>query len=193
MTSPDHAGQHANVNDAVVAIETAIGTTGAPVLAPLASPTFTGTVTVPDAVNPTDAAQLSDVTDLATVQSVFTRTGAVVAASGDYTAIQVGNVVVTTTQSATPAINTDNGNIFAITALAQAITSMTTNLTGTPVHGQVIWIEITDNATARAIAWGTSFAATTIGLPTTTVISKMLRVALTWNVVNSTWDCIGVC
>src|ERR1035437_8053296 len=64
MTSPDHAGQHANANDAIVAIETAIGTTGTPVLAPLASPTFTGTVTVPDAVNPTDAAQLSDVTDL---------------------------------------------------------------------------------------------------------------------------------
>lgn len=32
--------------------------------APLASPTFTGTVTVPDAVGTTDAAQLSDVTDL---------------------------------------------------------------------------------------------------------------------------------
>jgi len=30
---------------------------------PLASPTFTGIVTVPDAVNPTDAAQFSDVTD----------------------------------------------------------------------------------------------------------------------------------
>src|ERR1035437_4638676 len=64
MTSPDHAGQHANANDALVAVETAIGTTGTPVLARLASPTFTGTVTVPDAVNPTDAAQLSDVTDL---------------------------------------------------------------------------------------------------------------------------------
>lgn len=34
-------------------------------LAPSASPTFTGTVTVPDAANPTDAAQLSDATDAA--------------------------------------------------------------------------------------------------------------------------------
>lgn len=37
--------------------------------------------------------------------------------------------VVVTTQSATPSINTDNGDIFQITGLAQAITSMTTNLT----------------------------------------------------------------
>lgn len=42
-----HATQHADINDAVEAIETAIGTTGAPVLAPLASPTFTGTPTLP--------------------------------------------------------------------------------------------------------------------------------------------------
>jgi hypothetical protein len=126
------------------------------------------------------------------VTSFATRTGAVVATKGDYTGIQVANVVVATTQAAAPAIDTDNGNFFSITGLAQAITSMTTNLTGTPVHGQIIIIEITDNGTARAITWGASFAATTIALPTTTVISKILRIAFTWNVVSSTWDCIGV-
>jgi hypothetical protein len=126
------------------------------------------------------------------VKSVFGRTGAVVAVSGDYTAIQVPNVVVAVTQSATPAIDTDNGNIFSITGLAQAITSMTSGLTGTPVHGQDIRLEITDNGTARAITLGTSFAATTIALPTTTVAGKILRVQFTWDVVTSTWDCIGV-
>src|ERR1019366_8240636 len=55
MTSPDHAGEHANANDAVVAIETAIGTTGAPVLAPLASPALTGTPTAPTNATATDA------------------------------------------------------------------------------------------------------------------------------------------
>jgi len=45
LSSPSHAGQHADINDAVEAIEAAIGTTAAPVLAKLASPTFTGTVT----------------------------------------------------------------------------------------------------------------------------------------------------
>lgn len=44
-----------------------------------------------------------------------------------------GKRVVVTTQSATPAINTNNGDIFQITGLAQAITSMSSSLTGNPL------------------------------------------------------------
>ena len=44
LNSPSHADQHANANDAIEAIQAAIGTTAAPVLAKLASPTFTGTL-----------------------------------------------------------------------------------------------------------------------------------------------------
>ena len=44
LATVNHADQHANANDAIEAIETQIGTTSAPVLARLASPTFTGTV-----------------------------------------------------------------------------------------------------------------------------------------------------
>ena len=54
-----HASQHANINDAVEAIETAIGTTAAPVLAPLASPTFTGTPAAPTAAEATNTTQLA--------------------------------------------------------------------------------------------------------------------------------------
>jgi len=96
--------------------------------------------------------------------------------------------VITTTQSATPAINTDNTDISSITGLAQAITSMTTNLSGTPVTGDYLMIQITDNGTARAITWGASFASTTVTLPTITVISTMLRVGFEWN--GSLWQCI---
>lgn len=42
-------------------------------------------------------------------------------------------------------------------------------------------IQITDNGTARAITWGASFTATTVALPTTTVISTKLRVLFQWN------------
>jgi hypothetical protein len=126
------------------------------------------------------------------VTSVFGRTGAVTAQKGDYNATQVPNVVVIVTQSATPVIDTDNGNIFSITGLAQAITSMTTNLTGTPVDGQDMRIRITDNGTARAITWGAKFTAPSIALPTTTVLGVRLSVQLSWNNVSSTWDCIGV-
>jgi hypothetical protein len=99
--------------------------------------------------------------------------------------------LVTTTQAAEPTINTDNGDIFNITALAQAITSFTTNLTGTPTAGQRMTIEITDNGTARALTWGASFASTTVTLPTTTVLSTRLRVQFEWSTVTSKWECIG--
>lgn len=97
--------------------------------------------------------------------------------------------VVTTTQSATPAINTDNGDVFVITGLAQAITSFTTSLTGTPQVRDLVEISITDNGTARAIAWGASFSSSSTILPVTTVISVELRVGLEWN--GSTWACIA--
>ena len=97
----------------------------------------------------------------------------------------------TTASSATPTINTDTTDVFTITALAAAITSFTTNLSGTPTEGQKLIIRILDNGTARTIAWGASFAARGTALPTTTVISKYLHVFLIWNTVTSTWDCVG--
>lgn len=100
--------------------------------------------------------------------------------------------ILTVTQSATPATNIDNGDIVSITGLAQAITSMTSGLSGTPYDGQMIMWQITDNGTARAITWGASFASTTnFTLPTTTVISTMLRVLTQWNAVTSKHECIG--
>ena len=95
-------------------------------------------------------------------------------------------------QSATPSINTDTMSVASITGLAQAITSMTTNLTGTPVDGQSLIIRITDNGTARAITWGASFEASTVALPTTTVISTMLIVGFLWNTATSKWRCVAV-
>lgn len=98
----------------------------------------------------------------------------------------------TVAQSATPAINTDTTDHAHITALAQAITSMTTNLTGTPVAGDTLWIDITDDGTTRAITWGASFEASgTVALPTTTVISTRLDVGFVWNEVTSKWRCIA--
>lgn len=99
----------------------------------------------------------------------------------------------TTASSATPTINTDNIDFYSITALAAAITSFTTNLTGTPTDGQVLWIAITDNGTARAITWGATFEASgNVALPTTTVISTRLDVGFVWNAATSKWRCVAV-
>ena len=99
--------------------------------------------------------------------------------------------ITTLASSATPTINTDNTDVVTITALAAAITSMTTNLSGTPNAGDTLVFRIKDNGTARGITWGTSFAARGVALPTTTVLSKYLYVGFMWNEVTSTWDCIA--
>lgn len=99
----------------------------------------------------------------------------------------------TNAPGATPTTNTDNVDIMNFTGLNAAITSMTTNLSGTPSDGDKIEFRFTDNGTARAITWGSSFQATTVALPTTTVISTMLRVGFEWNATASKWDCIATC
>lgn len=97
----------------------------------------------------------------------------------------------TVASSATPTINTDTTDMFTITALAVNITSMTTNLSGTPTEGQTLWIAITGTA-ARTIAWGASFEASTIPLPTTTVTTERLDVGFVWNSATSKWRCLAV-
>ena len=98
---------------------------------------------------------------------------------------------VTTTSSATPTINTDNTDIYGLTAQAVDITSFTTNLSGTPTDGQKLWIYIVGTA-ARAITWGTSFEASTVALPTTTVSTNRLDVGFVWNTATTKWRCVAV-
>ena len=101
-------------------------------------------------------------------------------------------VLVTNAPGATPSLDTDNYDMVHFTGLATAITSMTTNLTGTPSDGDQIIITFTDNGTARAITWGASFESSTITLPTTTVISTLLTVGFFWDPVNTKWNCVAV-
>ena len=99
-----------------------------------------------------------------------------------------------TTSSATPTINTDNVDIYKLTAQAVDITSMTTNLSGTPVDGDILEVQITGTA-ARAITWGTSFVSSTVTLPTTTVTTATLSVVLQYFVTSSyganKWVCVN--
>ncbi len=97
----------------------------------------------------------------------------------------------TTASSATPAINVDTTDQFTITALATAITSMSSGLLGVAHNGQHLIIRILDNGTARAITWGSSFASRGATLPTTTILSKYLYVGLIYNSTTSTWDCVA--
>lgn len=102
-------------------------------------------------------------------------------------------VLATAGPGGTPTINTDSYDVVNLTALAANITSMTTNLTGTPVAGDSLRIAFTDNGTARTITWGASFESSTYAsLPGTTVISTRMDVAFVWNTATSKWRCVGV-
>jgi hypothetical protein len=145
----------------------------------LASPTFTGTVAGITStmvglgnVNNTSDATKNSATATLTNKRITKRTG-------------------TTTSSATPTINTDNVDFYSLTAQAVDVTSFTTNLSGTPTEGQTLWIAITGTA-ARAITWGTSFEASTIALPITTVTTARLDVGFVWNTITSKFRCIAV-
>lgn len=96
-----------------------------------------------------------------------------------------------TTSSATPTINTDDYDVYRLTAQTVDITSFTTNLSGTPVDGDLLWISITGTA-ARAITWGSSFESSTATLPTTTVTTNRLDVGFVWNSATSKFRCVAV-
>jgi hypothetical protein len=100
-------------------------------------------------------------------------------------------VLASTANSATPAINTDLYDMVVITAQSVAITSFTTNLTGTPVNGQKLWISLT-GTTAIAITWGASFESSLATLPTTTVSTNRLDIGFVWNVATTKWRCVAV-
>lgn len=93
--------------------------------------------------------------------------------------------------SATPAINTDTTDVVHITAQTAAITSFTTNLTGTPVDGDSLRISVT-GTTSIALTWGTSFESSTVTLPTTTSSTTRLDMGFFWNTETSRWRCTAV-
>jgi hypothetical protein len=109
---------------------------------------------------------------------------------GSVTIPSLLRVLASTANSATPTLNTDNYDMMVITGQSVAITSFTTNLTGTPVNGQQLRIAIT-GTTAIAITWGASFEASTIALPTTTVSTNRLDIGFVWNVATSKWRCLA--
>ena len=96
-----------------------------------------------------------------------------------------------TANTGTPSINTNNYNVIHITSQSVAITSFTTNLTGTPVDGQTLRISVT-GSTAIALTWGTSFESSTATLPTTTVGTTRLDIGFFWNTETSRWRCVAV-
>jgi hypothetical protein len=130
------------------------------------------------------------VSGLGTMAEQNTNTVAITGGSITGTRI-TPRVLASTADSATPTLNTDNFDMMVITGQSVAITDFSTNLTGTPVNGQKLWIAITGTASI-AITWGASFEASTVALPTTTSGTNRLDVGFVYNVASSDWRCVAV-
>lgn len=110
--------------------------------------------------------------------------------SGSLGVVRITPRVTTITSSATPTVNTDNCDVVNITALAAAITSMSSGLTGTPHVADKLLVRIQSDSAAHAITWGASFAAKGVALPTTTVASKLLTVGFVADSA-AIWGCVA--
>jgi hypothetical protein len=139
--------------------------------APLASPALTGTPTAPTAAAGTSTTQIAT--------TAFVQNAANVPR------------VTSVASSATPAPNADTTDLYDLTALAAA--AAFANPTGTPVNGQKLIIRIKDNATARALTWGSAYVAGGVALPSTTVLSKILTLGFLYNTANALnkWQCVA--
>lgn len=86
-----------------------------------------------------------------------------------------------------PTINTDLYDVVRIFNQSSAITSFTTNLSGTPVDGDELRISV-QGTVAIALTFGSSFEnSTNVPLSTTTSTTKRLDMLFYWNANTSKW------
>lgn len=96
----------------------------------------------------------------------------------------------TTLTTLTPEISTFD--VFHLTALASALT-IANHATSTPTDGEQMIIRLLDNATARALTWGSAYVAKGgTALPTTTTISKNIAIGFEYNSNLAKWNLLAV-
>jgi hypothetical protein len=115
------------------------------------------------------------------------RIGLGVTASKLTTPLPPNVQAVTSSATVTPTFSND---LVKVTAQAAALALA--NPTGTAVDGLGMVIRIKDNGTARAITYGTQYRALGVTLPTTTVVSKTLYLAMVYNADDTKWDVVAV-
>ena len=88
----------------------------------------------------------------------------------------------------TPNIN--NNSLEQITA--QAVNLTVSAPSGSPVLGQKLIINITDDGTARTISWNAVYNVIDVTLPITTTVNKSLYIGCIYNADTSEWDVVAV-
>lgn len=100
--------------------------------------------------------------------------------------------VLSIVSAAAPAINTDGYAKVDITAQAVAVTSFTTNLTGTPADMDALVIRIKDNGGAQTLALGAAFEPLGAALPTTTTAGKVSTITASYDSARAKWGVTSV-
>lgn len=175
------------VNGVTSAIQTQLGTK-----APLASPTFTGTVTMPTGL--TGLAKMTS----GVVSAVTAPSGTVVGTTDTQTLTNkrhTPRIYTTSSIAGTPGVLTpeiDTYDYFEITAQAAAL-NIANHSTSSPTGGESIVIAITSDATPRALTYGTNYVAKGgVALPSTTVASKTTTLGFKWNAGLTKWNLLAV-
>jgi len=96
--------------------------------------------------------------------------------------------LVTTTDDATAAINTDSYDVYELSAIANATVF---TLTGTPTDGQTLIVRFKDAGTTKGLTW-TGFTAIGVTLPTDTTAGKWHYVGCMYNLAATAWHAIAV-
>lgn len=78
-----------------------------------------------------------------------------------------------------------------ITALAVAITSLTSGQTGAPQNFWRLIMRIKDTGVARALSFGALFEARGVALPTTTTAGKVLTLGFLYDTTSLKWGCVA--
>lgn len=139
--------------------------------APLASPAFTGTPSLPTGTTAVTQAAGTANTTLATTAFVVTP----------------GVQSIASSVTVTPTFSDD-----LVTVTAQAAGLTLANPTGTAINGFGMAIRIKDNGGARTIGYGTQYRAVGVTLPTTTVSNKTLYLGMVYSATDTKWDVVSV-
>lgn len=131
--------------------------------APLASPTFTGTV----------SGITATMVGLENVDNTSNATERAATATLTNKQITLRTSSATSTATVTPDKTTYDQYILTAQAVALTIANPSTM-----AIGDIVAITVTDNATARAITFGTDYVGMGQALPTTTTISKSMEITL---------------
>lgn len=148
--------------------------------APIASPTFTGTVSgiTKAMVGLTNVDDTSDATkNSATTTLTNKRINPRLVTAASYTTDTGTSLSVATCDQ------------FEVTAQAGAL--KLNNPGGTPTGGQKLIVRIKDDGTARALTYDTYFRAMGVALPSTTVLSKTLYMGFIFNATDTKWDLVA--